>query len=161
MFRLTGEALQQQGDHSWKTVFFREERQYPRFFLLHLPWLCPVPAFRMPALLYLLGCRRPRMSVFTSTLGHPHRQGLSSWEEITGEEEAIIGVITTGMDIGDITIGMDTGCILTTDLITNGTGMVIEQSGMLHRNSASNGPSVTVKEHAIITEYGILPDVPL
>lgn len=95
----------------------------------------------MPALLYLLVCQRPRMSVSTSMSGHPHRQELSSGEEITGEEEAITGGITTDMDTGDITTGTDTGCILTTDLTTNGTGMVTEQSEMLHRNSASNGIS--------------------
>lgn len=92
------------------------------------------------------------MSVFTSMLGRPHRQGLSSGEEITGEEEAIIedittdmdtGDITIGMDTGDMTTGMDTGCILTTDLTTNGTGRVIEQSVLLHRYSPCNGMSLS------------------
>jgi hypothetical protein len=80
----------------------------------------------MPALLYLRVYQRPRMSVSTSMLGHHHRQGSSSREEITGEEEAIIGGITTGMDIGDITTDTDTGGILTTDITTEGIDMVIE-----------------------------------
>jgi hypothetical protein len=56
----------------------------------------------------------------------PHLQGLSSVKEITGGEEAIIGDITTGMDIGDITTDTDTGGILTTDITTEGIDMVIE-----------------------------------
>jgi hypothetical protein len=109
------------------------------FFLLHLPSQYPLPAFRMPVPRYLRVYQRPRMSVSTSILGRPHRQGLSSMKEITGEEEAIIEGITTDMDILVITTDMDTGGILTTDLTTSGTGMVIEQAVVFHRSSPCNG----------------------